>query len=546
MAENRQSISSSRISPTDISRSSFAIVRRGFDPREVRSFLEHIAIEMEQLEAKEVELRRAVADANERALHPVLDEEALTAALGSQSTQVLQAAHDQARGLMESAQSQANEMLQAAQLRASAGIVAAEQKAAARVGDAESLAANLEEDATKMAQQMIGQAQADGETLVARARAQGRSMIEQAQDARARVLTDMNARRRMMHVQIEQLRAARDELARSIIGVRETIDRLTDDIGASDEAARAAAQEVARRQPTPEELTEDPSGLLGEVTGTQTPIDAEGELEVMAEPTEPPDTQVVEELFAKIRASARTRNGDGRQSSPEPAKRSISSNDVAGGSKADLGAHAARDGALSSPRSTLTRKVKRVLQDEQNRILEELREGRSAEIMAESLSRQASLFASAAVDPLADAANAGSKFAHDHGVKNNAVLSHDAVMVVAEQLAEQITVPLQRRLLDALESEDPSASIGASFREWRGNRLDRIVGDVALEAFSAAIVASAGSGLVRWVTGGENEPCPDCADNALEGPIAAGLKFPTGHAYPPSHGGCRCAILPSL
>ncbi len=123
MAEDRYSISSSRISAVDVSRASFAVVRRGFDPREVRSFLEHVSQELELWENRETELRRAVAAAEERARNPVIKEEDLTAALGAQSAQVLRTAHDEARHLLESAQTQANEMLQSAQLRASAGIV---------------------------------------------------------------------------------------------------------------------------------------------------------------------------------------------------------------------------------------------------------------------------------------------------------------------------------------------------------------------------------------------------------------------------------------
>ena len=354
MTEERASISSSRISAFDVSRASFAVVKKGFDPREVRSFLELVSHELEQTEARESELRRLVSEAEDRARHPVLDEAELEAALGQQSTQVLRTAHDEARSLLESAQAQANELLQSAQLRASAGVVDAEQKASARVSHAESAATALEQEATTAAQQIIDQAKADGETLVARAREQGRLMIDQAQDARGRVLADMNAKRRMMHVQIEQLRAARDELARSIIGVRETIDRLTAEISASDDDARAAAQEVARRQPTPEELTGDATALLGD----EVELGAEPETEV--EDVESPEPHVVEELFAKIRASARPEAED----QPEPPAPSGLAKHL------DTGSIAARDGALSSPRSTLTRKIKRTLQDEQNRLLE--------------------------------------------------------------------------------------------------------------------------------------------------------------------------------
>ena len=542
MTEDRASISSSRISAFDVSRGSFAVVKKGFDPREVRAFLESISHELQLGEEREQDLRRRISDANERAMHPVLDEETLTAALGQQSTQVLQTAHEQARSLLEGAQAQANELLQSAQLRASAGIVDAEQRAGARVGEAEAAATALEQEATVTAQQIIGQAQADGETLVARAREQGRLMIEQAQNARTRVLSDMNAKRRMMHVQIEQLRAARDELARSIIGVRETIDRLTDEISASDDAARAAAQEVARRQPTPEELAEDTSGILGN-DGVESGGTSSDELALLENGTDLPESHVVEELFAKIRASAKSE----APRSSDAVPRARDANAVRSTpSSSDTAAVGARDGALSSPRSTLIRKIKRTMQDEQNRLLEALREGRNGDEILRLMDQQVSLIASAAVDPLGDAANAGKGFAHDHGVPTGSGLPRGAVSVIAESLGTQITSTLQRKLEEALRSDDPAAGMNAAFREWRGARLERVVGDAALEAFSAAIVISSGTGKVRWAVGSSDGPCPDCADNELEGPVVAGSLFPTGQAYPPAHAGCRCAVIPFL
>ena len=45
---------------------------------------------------------------------------------------------------------------------------------------------------------------------------EGRDMLEQAQEARRRVLADMAQRRQALHIQIEQFRAARDQLAATV------------------------------------------------------------------------------------------------------------------------------------------------------------------------------------------------------------------------------------------------------------------------------------------------------------------------------------------
>ena len=62
MAEGRPPISSSRIATGDIAQHSFAVVRRGFDTDEVRSYLQSVARSLETLEAREEELRAALGD----------------------------------------------------------------------------------------------------------------------------------------------------------------------------------------------------------------------------------------------------------------------------------------------------------------------------------------------------------------------------------------------------------------------------------------------------------------------------------------------------
>jgi len=542
MAEDHNPISSQRISPYDVSRASFSVVRRGFEPREVRNFLDLVSRELEGFESREAELRHQLALAEDDARHPVIDESSLTSTLGEQSAQVLRAAHEEARALLDQAQQDAAGIVSAAQERASSVAVAAEERGAGRIGDAELAATNLEAQALEAAKKVVAKARADGETLVARAREQGRGMLDQAQEARNRVLADMNARRRLMHLQIEQLRAARDQLATSIVDVRTTIDRLTEEITASDETARAAAQEVARRQPTSAE-SEDGSideALGADGTGEMTEVAAaEAALGVSMAEDDPDDPSAepgrVEELFAKIRASAHDSDGT-----------AVVEVTPAAASGPDAGLLASRDAALASASSTLARKVKRALQDEQNRLLDALR-GQSQPNVEHlgDVSHLTATLAAASVDPLRDAADAGRSFGLDHGAPSGPGLSDGAVMAIAQELAGHVAEPLHRRLTNVVTAEDPSNDVNAAFREWRGARLERSVGDAAHEAFNAAVVGITGDGHLRWVPAGAPAPCPDCADNGLEGPLKAGSTFPTGHAAPPAHAGCRCAIVPT-
>ena len=516
MTEEYSSISSSRLSAAEVSRASFAVVRRGFDPHEVRSFLDYVGRELESWESREAEMRRLVAVAEERAANPVINESDLTAALGTQSAEILRTAHAEAAQVAEEAQAQARQMIEAVQVRISNAAVEAEQRAAARVGDAEVAATTLTNEAALEAEHLIAQARADGETLVGRAREQGRAMIEQAQEVRAGVLADMNTRRRTMHLQIEQLRAARDELARAVVGVRDTVDRLTAELSSSDAGARAAAEEVARRQPT--QASSEPMPVE---------VDEDGNLS-----EEPVEEGLVEELFAKIRASARDEGEGMDEITPTVTTGPVDS------------AVAARDGVLDGPQSALARKLKRILQDEQNLLLDRVRSASDDDPVLDEETALLHRIAGAAVDPLADAADAGATFAISQGAPQGPGLNHDAIGVVAGELAAEVAGPLHRRLVEALDSADPPGEINGAFREWRGARLERIAGDAAVEAFSAAVIGVVGDGSVRWIVGGSGAPCPDCADNALEGPVRAGSTFPTGQAHPPAHGGCRCAVVP--
>ena len=57
--EDRPTISSSRLGASDVARATFSPARRGYDPREVRSYLEQVARELSNAEQR-------IADFHER------------------------------------------------------------------------------------------------------------------------------------------------------------------------------------------------------------------------------------------------------------------------------------------------------------------------------------------------------------------------------------------------------------------------------------------------------------------------------------------------
>ena len=212
MPEGRAPISSSRIATGDIAHHTFAVVRRGFDPDEVRSYLQSVSRSIEALEEHERELQAAVAEAEERAAHPVVDEATLTASLGQHSAQILRHAHEEAARIVAQAQEGASTLLRETQTQVDDLQARSEASSAERVVEVELAVANAQQEARRESERIVAEAVAEGEALIERAKGEGRTLLEQIQEARRRVLSDLAARRRTLGIQIEQLRAARRDV----------------------------------------------------------------------------------------------------------------------------------------------------------------------------------------------------------------------------------------------------------------------------------------------------------------------------------------------
>ncbi len=198
MDDDRSTFSSSRLAASEIAQRAFGVVRRGFDPEEVRAFLEVVARELQVSERREQELLHELTAAEERARHPVIDEGVLTSALGQRSAAVLRNAHEEAARITLASEEAAAGVVREAQQHATEIQVRAEAQAAERIAEAELEANALRQQARDESAAMLDAARAEGESLVERAREHGRAMLDQAQDARRRVLADMAHRRRLM------------------------------------------------------------------------------------------------------------------------------------------------------------------------------------------------------------------------------------------------------------------------------------------------------------------------------------------------------------
>lgn len=263
----------------------------------------------------------------------------------------------------------------------------------------------------------------------------------------------------------------------------------------------------------------------------------------------------VENLFARIRA--------GRAAATTKAKKTLGQPDQVrepptppmgtptAGEGPDM--FAERDEICSRLESSLARKLKRALQDEQNDLLDRLRNIKGPVVPAKILPSEEEhpdRFVEVSKPLLEEAAQAGFRastqmFDLPAGTK----LAAGSVDDLVEDLGRAVAEPLRQRLEQALRSEgDPgeiAETVGAAYREWKTQRIEAAARDQLAAAWArgAYLALPAGTRLC-WVVDPSEGPCPDCEDNALAKAQPKEEPWPTGQLHPPAHPGCRCALVP--
>ena len=544
--DDRRILSTTRNSSSEVVRASFATVRKGYDPAEVRAYLDGVAREMQLFETRLADLQHQLAEALRKAANPVLDEATLAAALGSQSAAILRSAHDEAGRVTAEAQERATHIFTQAQERATSSLVDAQERAAMIVSDAENTATHVEEDARAGSQRLVDSAKVNGEALVERAREQGRAIVVQAQDARRAVLNDLAVKRKSLHVQIDQLRAARDSLQQSISTVRESVEGVLTGLMSSDEGARSAAIEALRNRPAPNEPSEEE--VLSTIPMRQvpdlelTPLDDA----LVAPPLTTLETRIddasatdaVEEMDELL--SELERNDERGASAPAPKKLPA----VVSPPTATSEHFVRRDEALASSLAQLTRRIKRALQDDQNVMIERLR-GVSGLITTEFEDEmdQRTRYANAARESLREAALAAGIFVKGEVGSSEPVVVGREVEECAADLAVTVVLALRKRIVSE-GNGDGAERANSAYKEWRGARVERLCTDMARRAFNSGVIQAASGRTVSFVVAPNDAPCDACALDAQSAPRPAGEIFPSGQSHPPLHAGCACTIFP--
>ncbi|MGI9646356.1 MAG: hypothetical protein ACR2O6_13705, partial [Ilumatobacteraceae bacterium] len=200
------------------------------------------------------------------------------------------------------------------------------------------------------------------------------------------------------------------------------------------------------------------------------------------------------------------------------------------------------------------RKLKRVLADEQNDVLDALRRADAVsdiDALIPSLSDHAARYGEAITEELHAAAAAGAaSVATGRAAKLRKAAVAEATASAMDVLEQWLVAPLRDRLERCVsegggDNEVITKKVRAAYREWKTKHIDEQLDDVLLCAHGRGVLAALPEGSeVAWVTDERHGACADCHDNSLAGAVAAGDEFPTGHTFAPAHPGCRCLLLP--
>ena len=553
--------STPHFTPEEVAARSFSTGFRGYSETEVRGFLKRVSEQLLVARDRERELEAAVDAMEEQLRQPrPLSEQELLDALGEETARLLRSAREAGENIRKKAEDQAAEILASATSESERMRSEARDVLTVRTTDAEARVAEIIAAAEARVKEMGDAATAESQATIEAARSQGREMLDEAKAARERVLGDLVRRRALLNAQIEVLRSGRDQLLdayRTVKGAfleatealanaeaRAAEARSTPSLESLDVAAEIAAEIEALDAGSDERTVEIDLVGAGDEVGA---ADVHGNVGAFAD---------VDSLFARLRS------GNGTSVAAESAA-AMADAEARAEEIADLGEHGADDSRDAEPQITagewrdirareldpvlgpLLKRAKRLAQDDQNALLDAVRRHKGRPSAAQVLPDLDELLDSWA-EMLSDAVQRA--YAAGGEAAGGAVGTPDRALV--REAADAVVSPLRLRVTVAIDSGDAGDAgglverIGARYREWKNQSLERSLAEVLALAWSRGVYDAVPDGAVLWWIPFEEGRCSDCDDNALE-PTVKGKEFPTGQSFPPAHPGCRCLLAPS-
>jgi len=208
----------------------FRVVRKGYEPSEVREYLRLVATETARLREREAFLERELDSLRTRGLSDpgVLDEATVVRLVGEEVARVLTTAREAAQQMRTRAAESADRVMREASHEASRVRQELDAELARRRTDAG----------------------ADTEAEIEMAKAQGREIVREARAYRERLFAELAERRELVRQQIEHLIRDRDRLMGAFERARLAANDVVGDLGEFDDAL-LVADAGRRREPPP-------------------------------------------------------------------------------------------------------------------------------------------------------------------------------------------------------------------------------------------------------------------------------------------------------
>ena len=219
--------------------------------------------------------------------------------------------------------------------------------------------------------------------------------------------------------------------------------------------------------------------------------------------------------------------------------------------KTDGGMLARRDDSLGDVPEQASRRLKRLLQEDQNDLLHRVRTQRGKGSVEENLIPELEhleRFKQGLDDSLRKAFSTGRSLggAADPGDATSAIAN-----LVGKQLVGPLRVEIAKTIEAGLGAEESANSLGERasdvFRVWKGVRTELLGEGMVYAAFHQGLIdawKSSAQKQKQWILSSDEMECPKdvCKANADAGPVALDAGFPSGHLAPPAHGGCSCTM----
>ena len=591
-------------SPAAVGSAQFNVSRRGFDQGEVRDFLRMVSAELARLQEREKFLESEMRAMQTRGLSDpgVLDEATVTTLLGEETARVLSVAREAAQQMRDRAAETAERIVREAASEVARMREEAEIEASRRRSDASSDSEAEIELAKQQGREMVNEARAYREKLLAELanrRELARQQIEELIRHRDRLkeaferaslaasgavgdLTDFDAAAEEFHqavpvveetTPISDVKPQEVETSNVLPFDREKFE---DDVEqqiqpVSEESAPEIVEESQSKDEEPDNGHRanivqmfgrtsrrlHPSTDKPEVETQET--SSPEKVEIAQEPEPTLKKTSVDDLFARLREAGAESVASSVKNTKTPTKKEKSPEKkakVPTPIEPDLKMFERRDAALVAVDEAVAKKLKRVLADEENAMLNYL-QSKKAQVALEkvlpSVENQLQNYVEATSKELIEAAMSGAQsLSKSLKADLRKKISNTTVMqVMSKKLADDIVYPLRERIQKCVESSagnagEMSSLIRTVYREWKMQQIDKLVGDVSRLAYSrgAYLVLELGT-KVCWMVDPNGPPCSDAEDNSLAGQVACGEKFPTGHEHPVIHSGCKCLVVPA-